>query len=420
MEQWRSELYHHGILGMKWGKRNGPPYPLGEGDHSSSEKKEGWKKSLGGGRNEEKYDRKKKDPNKTPSAKIMNQKAKQQPKEGSHKVSEKDKQDYRKEMIQRYSKKDPEKADKYKNMSDAEIEADIQRKQNIKKALIATAVVAGASAAVYIAYRNGAFDALRQSKDFAAALDAGDNKKAAEIASKVFGDAFDDVDLVLDKGTTLHRMTGFKDYDLSQAGDAIYTSFTDADRDTYRSMLVDHFETGEWIEATLKATDTLKAPSKEKTKAIIDELMKQDDFLDKIADAVSDGDWAQKAINKYQLENATDEQKFYTAIYSLVKRDSAAAKAIKEKVKAEGYSAIIDFYDKATLADAPLIVLDPDKTLEKVGEQKITKVMKKVALENVKNAENHPSQERAKEFLDYIQQLGLDEVYKRAQPKVKY
>ena len=40
------ELYHHGILGQKWGDRNGPPYPLGSGDHSASEKKAGWKKSL--------------------------------------------------------------------------------------------------------------------------------------------------------------------------------------------------------------------------------------------------------------------------------------------------------------------------------------------------------------------------------------
>ena len=41
-----NELYHHGIKGQRWGKRNGPPYPLSEDDHSLSEKKAGWKKSL--------------------------------------------------------------------------------------------------------------------------------------------------------------------------------------------------------------------------------------------------------------------------------------------------------------------------------------------------------------------------------------
>lgn len=44
-----NEIYHHGILGQKWGKKNGPPYPLGSEDHSASEKKAGWRKSLGGG-----------------------------------------------------------------------------------------------------------------------------------------------------------------------------------------------------------------------------------------------------------------------------------------------------------------------------------------------------------------------------------
>lgn len=41
-----SDLQHHGILGQKWGKRNGPPYPLGSEDHSASEKKAGWRKSV--------------------------------------------------------------------------------------------------------------------------------------------------------------------------------------------------------------------------------------------------------------------------------------------------------------------------------------------------------------------------------------
>ena len=39
-------LAHHGIQGQKWGVRNGPPYPLGAGDHSASEKKANWRQSL--------------------------------------------------------------------------------------------------------------------------------------------------------------------------------------------------------------------------------------------------------------------------------------------------------------------------------------------------------------------------------------
>lgn len=32
------ELYHHGVEGQKWGKRNGPPYPLERSTKSSAEK----------------------------------------------------------------------------------------------------------------------------------------------------------------------------------------------------------------------------------------------------------------------------------------------------------------------------------------------------------------------------------------------
>jgi hypothetical protein len=44
-----NELYHHGILGQKWGQRNGPPYPLGQEDHSARERRAGYQRSIKGG-----------------------------------------------------------------------------------------------------------------------------------------------------------------------------------------------------------------------------------------------------------------------------------------------------------------------------------------------------------------------------------
>lgn len=53
-------LIHHGIMGQKWGKRNGPPYPLGYDDHSSAEKEQNSIRVLSGQANALKAKAKKK------------------------------------------------------------------------------------------------------------------------------------------------------------------------------------------------------------------------------------------------------------------------------------------------------------------------------------------------------------------------
>ena len=39
-------IKHHGILGQKWGKQNGPPYPLKGGDYSAEETRKIRRKRL--------------------------------------------------------------------------------------------------------------------------------------------------------------------------------------------------------------------------------------------------------------------------------------------------------------------------------------------------------------------------------------
>lgn len=108
----KAYIAHHGILGQKWGRKNGPPYPLDATDHSAAEKKAGTKGWTKEAKSENKQsDSEKKDP----TVKVL--KAAREGANSAENLSNK---------IQRYKREDAPKKD-LSEMSDAELRTAINR-----------------------------------------------------------------------------------------------------------------------------------------------------------------------------------------------------------------------------------------------------------------------------------------------------
>lgn len=125
-----NELYHHGVMGQKWGQRQGPPYPLNASQHSARERKFGYKKSIGGGRNSDYYERNRQKAN-APST-IANRK-----KSEKNSVLRK---------INSQGNSSSKNSTEKRKLTD-------EQKQMIKKVAIGTAIVAGAALTAYAAHK---------------------------------------------------------------------------------------------------------------------------------------------------------------------------------------------------------------------------------------------------------------------------
>lgn len=140
------ELYHHGILGQRWGKQNGPPYPLKSSDHSASEKKAGWRKSLNGNQESQNGYKKIKtygDANKAHHQNVVS--------------------------IKQSSASDEEKRSKLAKENEAfnkkisDLDSQEKNKKIAKKVLLAAGGIAVASLVAYSIYKNkGTYDWLKQ------------------------------------------------------------------------------------------------------------------------------------------------------------------------------------------------------------------------------------------------------------------
>lgn len=350
METWRAELYHHGILGMHWFERNGPPYPLDRPDaqgHSGSEIRAGYKKSIDG----------------TAENAIT--------KYGGLKVKSKD------------------------NLTPEEKAEQEARRNRIKKAVIATAAVAGIGAAVYLAHKHNVVgrvkDMIQKSGKDISKTSPEDLK---DMIAKAHNMSREDIGVVYKAGDELHRMHGFKDFDLEKVGKTTFAAKDDLDQLVYKTLLADT-NGSERYDVTLKAVNDIIAPTREKTYSIIEDMVKNDpqirqDIIDDTAkmllrdnknlDLEMAKGIAEKQIEFIEKKPGGLASKAITAVAA----EGKTAEKLEAEFTKQGFNAIQDLHDiDDGIAKSSLILLNAKTNFVKTGEQAITQLDREKALDQL-------------------------------------
>ncbi len=330
-------LAHHGILGQKWGKRNGPPYPLDAEDHSKAEQKAGWRKSLD---------------KPTQKTKVAGQKSE------SGKVES------------------PKKG-----LTD-------KQKKIIKGVLIATAAVGVTTAMVY-ASKKANFD-----------QEYFNNSMLKRNVAEIGLNNLDDKDLVFEKGFEFHRMSTreFEDYGSS---DKVYAAFKPEDINRYKAKLPDFFkqwkengvdlEPNKLYDIALKANTEIRSPSaKKRVEAFVD-LFEDSSFRAKLSKSFGVSPDMFDAMVKYRMGgNKKAALSLYEQFALALNGKGEFAEAPKmyfDKIRSMGYNAIVDDNDAGKLSETPMILLDPKNNFVVEGGRQVKKLEKFMAVMKLTGAD---------------------------------
>ena len=435
--RYNSYLAHHGIKGMHWGKRNGPPYPLGYSSHTAEQKQKNPKALIDGNENT--------NPKKF---KFKNQ-------NGSKKKTDtRDNLEIDKDARFLSSLPNGTKLNKTAkaNAKKTKIKNDEIHK-NTKKILIATAAAAGIGAGIYLAYKYNAVERISNyihGGKSGGVVNDGDNKKidpksvfpSAPLAlpqpqhaaltlkeavkdpniKKILNESLSEVDTILPVGTTIKRQTGNKDFDLKKtAGKAMYTTIKESDAAVYRQFLNDWSGTGKRYEVTMKALNEIRMPSDVKAIEIFNRLWETNpEYKKSIIEEIQ----KVSGLTKAAATQVVEQDPFSRGMYTLVK-GGKDAELFYAELRKEGYNAVRDYFDSPVpgtrmvkdsyISDHATIILDAVKDLIVTDISKVDSVTfgdyTAKAIDDLNLIKKSTKAPLVKQIVDY--QLGLSKAKRR-------
>lgn len=417
------EIYHHGILGMQWGKRNGPPYPLGSEQHSSREKQKKPSPNSSNARESSNVRRKKQTSNvvrKKSSEKPSLSRREKKSEDKAKKKTESSKSTFKKSLSHEEIKKvnrellakNPNAAvinwDAVEKKSGQKLYEQQKRQEAAAKFLAGAGVLALGAGALYLGKTkagqkivkeylgkralNKEVDAIFEaeksfafnegsvrSKEINALFAKGDfdhfvnswigkqESKYISITEKEYR-ALSDKDIVLPKGQEFHRISKVAEKDVRNCA---FVSFDPDDVNRYTAFLP-----GMWNVNTLRppispvykismeGLTEIKSPSAKKRVDILADLIEKDDAVRRaLASDVSGG----ATMSSHDLALL----KYKEVSRNLIDRNNETSKRYVEAVKKQGYNVIVDDNDALNLSRSPLIVLD-NKIMGNVRSRQLT------------------------------------------------
>ena len=269
---------------------------------------------------------------------------------------------------------------------------EIERRKKMKKLAIGIAGVAGIGAASYLVYKSGFINSLSKH----------DGLITNQAIDEALQRAKQDKDFILPEGTTIRRVTTQENWDLKDARDSLYTTFDEKDSAVYRQLLRLRDKHGKDLpvgskvfEVSMKTQKDLKIPSKATAEEIFNKLLDNDEYRSNMLISMYGRDGASaEYVKKHKLITFDD------AVYKLVK-DEKSSQTFRKAITDAGYSGIVDYFDKGTMSQAPIILFDKSG-LTKVGERRVRQVLGVGGLKTIRDAK-------------MIKGIGIDSIENMAQ-----